>query len=346
VGRRWWMRASSVGTVALVWLAAAALPALAFTTAPSSLTVQGGQEASVSLGGLPVSPDGRPACLEVSGRYPSTTISFTFSPICGSQAGWSSTMDVLTIPGTPAGVYQVVIEACVAPGCSYRSTSGNIGSTTPIETQAWTLTVTPGLPVAATSPAPASPAASPLPASTPAPASPAPAARQVARPQALATTPEAHSSPATTPASASPSPVTASSAPSPAASPPGLSAAAGTLVLDHGQVPPGGTVRMSGSGCAPNAVVTVQAGDEVTGNTVADGGGTFRARLRLPSAIPVGRYEVMAECGQVLSTVVDVQAKSDRLALWISLSILGLGLALGLGLWIGQRLQARAVARQ
>jgi hypothetical protein len=343
VGQRRWMRASSVGTVALVWLAAAALPALAFTTAPSSLTVQGGQEASVSLSGLPVSPDGRPACLEVSGSYPSTTMSFTFSPICGSQAGWSSTMDVLTIPGTPAGVYQVIIEACVAPGCSYRSTSGNIGSTTPIETQPLTLTVTPGLPVAATSPAPASPAASPLPASTRAPASPVPVAQQAGRPQALATTPAAHSSPATAPASASPSPASAS--PSPAASPPGLSAVAGTLVLDHGQVPPGGTIGMSGSGCAPNAVVTVLAADEVTGTTVADGGGTFQARLQLPSAIPVGRYEVMAECGQVLSAVVDVQAKSDRLALWISLSILGLGLVLGLGVWIGQRLQARAAAR-
>ncbi|MGH2717970.1 MAG: hypothetical protein ACRDJU_05265, partial [Actinomycetota bacterium] len=238
-----------VAALAVVGLVAT--PALAFTISPPSATVQGGQDYSASLTDLPITAGNGPACLEVAGGNPSNnTISITFAPDCSQQAGWSSTMNIITIPGTPAGSYQITVEDCASPSCDARTGAGNIGNQTPIQTQTWTLNVTPGLPIQATTP--------PITLTTPPETQPPPSQSPVPQPSKTAK-PAATTSakPATSPAAppvASPSPAASVPAvpttPAPVTSAAGnAQALAGSLVLSRSSVPRGGTVGVSGSGC-------------------------------------------------------------------------------------------------
>jgi hypothetical protein len=96
-------------------------------------------------------------------------------------------------------------------------------------------------------------------------------------------------------------------------------------------IPPAGQVSATGSGCLPKADVRLTVGDTNVGETVADGAGGFRAPLRLGS-IPVGRYQVSAVCGRLLTASLDVvlgsqvNAETSTLALIIFFLLIGLWL--------------------
>lgn len=328
--------------VAVVSLGAAAAPAYAFTISPPGTTIQGGQDFSASIAGLPVAADGGPACLEVlGGNPPNNTISVSFNPICGQQSGWSSTMSIITIPGTPAGTYQIVVEDCAAPSCDFRTQAGNVGNQAPIESQTWTLNVTPGLPIEATT---APPAAATSPAGTQPPTNQSPASQPSTAPKPAKTAAPASKAPAQPPAlaAASPAPVPVRPATPGASTPPGGSqqALAGALVLNKSSVASGGTVGVSGSGCMPGGPVTVDADARVTTTATADDQGRFQARLTFPSSFGAGRYDLVARCGPELSTVVDVTATSHT-ALDIVLIVIGLAVAFGIGLSINRLLALR-----
>ncbi len=329
--------------VAVLSLVAAAAPAYAFTISPPGTTIQGGQDFSASIAGLPVAADGGPACLEVLGGNPSNnTISVSFNPICGQQSGWSSTMSIITIPGTPAGTYQIVVEDCAAPSCDFRTQAGNVGNQAPIESQTWTLNVTPGLPIEATT---APPTAASSPAGTQPPTNQSPASQPSTAPKPARTAPSASKAPAQpAPAltAASPTPVSVPPTTPGASTPPGGSqqALAGALVLNKSSVAPGGTVGVSGSGCTPGGPVTVDADARVTATATADGQGSFQARLTFPSSFGTGRYDLVARCGPELSTVVDVTSSSHT-ALDIVLIVIGLAVAFGIGLSINRLLALR-----
>jgi hypothetical protein len=79
------------------------------------------------------------------------------------------------------------------------------------------------------------------------------------------------------------------------------------LVLDHPVVKAGQTLRVSGTGCTPDAQATVGLQGSVTGTTTAGPDGAFQVRLHLPPSLHAGRYPVVAQCGAMLSTLVDVQ---------------------------------------
>lgn len=61
----------------------------------------------------------------------------------------------------------------------------------------------------------------------------------------------------------------------------------------------------SGGGCDPGAGVALEIASREVGTGVADGAGAFTLVADVPS-LPVGRYEVVARCGPVLATTLDV----------------------------------------
>jgi hypothetical protein len=323
MGRHWPGVAVGVG----VCLALLSAPALAFDIAPPSATVQGGQSVTASLTGLPVAQDGGPTCVEVAGGAPSTSISITFNPVCGQTAGWSSTMSILTIPATPAGAYQFVVQVCVAPGCTLRTSGGgNIGNTTPLQTQIWQLNVTPGLPVQSPTP---SPPPSPVPSPSPVPVVTTPPVVVTRSPVPTRTAPASPVAPVpavrpSTAPSASPTP-----SPSPSLPVPQIS-------LNQGSVNAGGTVTVAGSGCGSDALVGLDAASAVTATALADSGGRFQGDLRLPASLAPGTYEVVATCGGTADATVNVTAPAGK-GLEVTVVILVLAVvAFGLGL-VGQR---------
>jgi hypothetical protein len=273
---------------ALSPVAPAALPV--FDVSPASLTIQAGDMATGTLSNLPV-PAGDLGCVEAASGT-SIYLSVSFSVPCGAQAGWSSSMTVRTIPATPAGTYTIVFQVCPTPGCSMGP---DIRNAQPIETKSWTVVVTGG-PV----PVETVPFTSPMP-TAPAPTSQAPR---------VATTPSRSALPTAVPTATSPSgaqpatPTPSLSAPSPAVAAGGV---APGLVLDHPVLKAGQTLRVSGTGCTPDAPATVALPGSVTGTTTAGSDGAFQLSFHVPSSLRAGRYPVVAQCGATLSTLVDVQ---------------------------------------
>lgn len=290
-----------VRRVAALFVLASAIfatPALAFDISPGSLTIQAGDTATGSLSSLPIASDGQPGCLEAASGT-SIYLSTVFSPPCGGQAGWTSSMTVRTIPATPAGTYTIVFQVCPTPGCSMGP---DIRNAQPIQTMNWTVVVA-GAPI----PVDTVPMTPPPTLTAPAP----PAQRPVATPTPTPLPKRSAQRPAATlPASqptATPAPTTS---PGGTASPTPSSLAAGVtagLVLDHPAVRPGAALEVSGTGCSPNAATTISLPGSVTGTTTAGPDGAFQVSLHLPPSLHTGRYTVSAQCGVALSTLVDVQ---------------------------------------
>lgn len=76
------------------------------------------------------------------------------------------------------------------------------------------------------------------------------------------------------------------------------------LVLDHGSIQPGDPLSASGTGCEPGHAVTLTSGGEQVGTAVADSSGHFTTPVEFTRIDP-GRHVVTADCGVVLTGVVD-----------------------------------------
>jgi hypothetical protein len=77
------------------------------------------------------------------------------------------------------------------------------------------------------------------------------------------------------------------------------------LVLDKPSVTPGGDVTATGKGCDPGATVTLEIDGKQVGETTAKSDGTFSTPIDVPDVDP-GRLEVIAHCGPVITTQLDV----------------------------------------
>src|SRR4029077_3628130 len=77
------------------------------------------------------------------------------------------------------------------------------------------------------------------------------------------------------------------------------------LVLDKSSVTPGGDVTATGKGCDPGATVTLEIEGSQVGETTAKSDGTFSTPIEVPDVDP-GRLEVVAHCGPVITTPLDV----------------------------------------
>ncbi len=75
-------------------------------------------------------------------------------------------------------------------------------------------------------------------------------------------------------------------------------------------MPPGGDVTAIGTGCDPGATVTLEIAGEEVGATTADDNGRFSTPIDVPDVDP-GRLEVLARCGPVLTTQLDVVLASS-----------------------------------
>jgi len=90
-------------------------------------------------------------------------------------------------------------------------------------------------------------------------------------------------------------------------------------------------VTASGHGCPANAPVELTVGSVAVGTTTADTAGAFTTPLSVGS-LPVGRYVVVAHCGPVLTTELDVvlatEANPDTSTMLIIIFFVLIGLAL------------------
>lgn len=124
-----------------------------------------------------------------------------------------------------------------------------------------------------------------------------------------ATTPTPTEAPGSTEPLVVPPPDVAAPPPGPAptttALPPGVG-----MVSDKVASEPGGVVTLTGSGCTPNAPVTVQVGDRVIGSIPGTPDGTFIAILSLPQLLEVGRYDITISCGIVHTVPIDIVVAS------------------------------------
>jgi len=77
------------------------------------------------------------------------------------------------------------------------------------------------------------------------------------------------------------------------------------LELDQAAIAPGGAVTATGRGCPGGARVDLAIGSADIGRTVAGPDGSFEAPLHL-SEVAVGRHDVEAHCGPVLTAPLDV----------------------------------------
>ncbi len=84
----------------------------------------------------------------------------------------------------------------------------------------------------------------------------------------------------------------------------------GGLTLDHSSVQPGDPLSASGTGCEPGHDVTLTSDGERVGTARADSGGAFHAPVEFTKIEP-GRHTITAECGVVLTGVVDQAVTSS-----------------------------------
>ena len=64
-------------------------------------------------------------------------------------------------------------------------------------------------------------------------------------------------------------------------------------------------MRLTGEGCDPGAPVVFEVDDRAIGSSAAGAGGDFSSALDLPD-LRVGRHRLVARCGPVLATSLDV----------------------------------------
>jgi hypothetical protein len=84
----------------------------------------------------------------------------------------------------------------------------------------------------------------------------------------------------------------------------------GGLTLDHSSVQPGDPLSASGTGCEPGHDVTLTSDGERVGTARADSGGAFHAPVEFTKIEP-GRHTITADCGVVLTGVVDQAVTSS-----------------------------------
>src|SRR5207244_4495158 len=113
--------------------------ALAFSISPPSLTIQAGGSATGMLAGLPVAADTSIGCLIANGTVPSY-LTIQFYPPCGDHDGWSASMNIQTIPATPAQTCQITFEVCGGTGCNVAQSRQ---TQTILDSKTWTIVVTP-----------------------------------------------------------------------------------------------------------------------------------------------------------------------------------------------------------
>ncbi|ELB89436.1 hypothetical protein Rwratislav_29489, partial [Rhodococcus wratislaviensis IFP 2016] len=77
------------------------------------------------------------------------------------------------------------------------------------------------------------------------------------------------------------------------------------LQLSSPVVEPGGELTATGQGCPSGSVVGMSVSGESAGQVVADSAGAFEAPLAA-GPTSVGRYQVEADCGPVLTAAFDV----------------------------------------
>lgn len=116
------------------------------------------------------------------------------------------------------------------------------------------------------------------------------------------------------------------------------------LELSPAAISPGDKVTASGSGCMPLSPVTLTIGGTRVGSATAGADSTFRAPLTL-SAVDVGRYEVVAQCGRTLSASLDIVLISRINSATSTLTIIIFFLLLG-GWFYGHRLASHAPVRR
>ncbi|MGH9224179.1 MAG: hypothetical protein ACRD2W_10460 [Acidimicrobiales bacterium] len=75
--------------------------------------------------------------------------------------------------------------------------------------------------------------------------------------------------------------------------------------LNRTTSPPGGPVEVTVNGCDPGAPVTLEIGAQPIPAGLADANGAVSVGVDVPS-LAVGRHDVTARCGPVLTTFVDV----------------------------------------
>ncbi|MET0135072.1 MAG: hypothetical protein ABW215_15940 [Kibdelosporangium sp.] len=78
----------------------------------------------------------------------------------------------------------------------------------------------------------------------------------------------------------------------------------GDLVLDRPAINPGDPLSAAGTGCSPNAPVTLMSKGERVGGAAADDTGNFVAPVEF-TRIEAGRHVITASCGVVLTGSVD-----------------------------------------
>jgi hypothetical protein len=74
------------------------------------------------------------------------------------------------------------------------------------------------------------------------------------------------------------------------------------LTLDRPDTFPGGSIRVSGAGCAPGSLVDLRAGDTPLGSTTAAADGTFSSSVVVPVRLSTGRLTLVATCGDRQAT--------------------------------------------
>jgi hypothetical protein len=126
--------------------------------------------------------------------------------------------------------------------------------------------------------------------------------------------------------------------------PPPVVAAPAGLELSDATIDPGGPVTATGLGCAPSEAVQLSVGNVPVGQTVAGPTGDFKAPLAT-GAVDVGRHEVTARCGRILSAPLDVVLVSHVGTGTSTLTLIVIFLVLGVWFY-GHRLASHLPERR
>jgi len=325
-------------------------PSECFTVTPASptLTTTVASPASTSVGNA--WNDAATVSGNAAGGAPTGSVTFTFCTETSGPCTGGTTVDTVTTPTSAGDVSTFTLppgdaEIPTAAGlycynASYSATAG--GNYTSMSAQSdgecfavATPTVTTTATTTTTAPPPATEAGTTTTTNTPPPGTPPPGTPPPGTPPPSPPPPPA-SRPATAIGPTAPTNTT-TSAPTPTegSAPKTAGALAGTteevLLLSRLTIPPAGSVTASGHGCPANAPVELTVGTITVGTTTADTSGAFTTPLNVGS-LPVGRYAVVAHCGPVLTTELDVvlatEANPDTSTLLIIIFFVLIGLAL------------------